>query len=132
MLGLPNLYLWLGSVALAAVISAAGAGWTVHKVDQSAYEALQLADANTLIAQKAANDAKSSQAAATLEIGNSNAKVIYRTITNSVEHVVDRPVYLNTCFDPDGLQLANAALAGVTVASPSGPPAALPATVPAK
>lgn len=59
MFGLPSLYLWLGGVALAAVIAGGGVGWTVHKVDQASYEALQLADANALTAQLKADQAAS-------------------------------------------------------------------------
>lgn len=80
MFGLPSLYLWLGGVAIAAVLSAAGAGWTVHQIDNASYEALQLADANALIAQKdadmAASQAFNERAATAMEATASKLKAL--------------------------------------------------------
>lgn len=47
-----------------------------------------------------------------LEAGNAKAKVVYRTITQIVDKIIDRPVYRNVCLDDDGLSNANAALSG--------------------
>lgn len=55
---------------------------------------------------------KAVAAAVGLEAGNAKAKVVYRTITKSVDRYIDRPVYRNVCFDDDGLRDANAALVG--------------------
>lgn len=41
----------------------------------------------------------------------------YRTITKTVEKIVDRPVYRDACGDADGLRSINEALAG-TAAKP--------------
>lgn len=49
-----------------------------------------------------------------LEGEDAKAKVVYRTITQVVDRVVERPVYRTACFDPDGLRAANEALAGKT------------------
>ena len=65
---------------------------------------------------------KSAKAATGLEKGNAAAKVIYRTITNTVDKYIDRPIYRNVCFDDNGLRDANAALVGALTpaAKPDG------------
>lgn len=35
-----------------------------------------------------------------------------RTITKTVEKIVDRPVYSNVCLEPDGLHVINSAIKG--------------------
>ncbi len=57
-------------------------------------------------------------AISTLETGNAKARVVYRTIRETVDKLVDRPVYLQSCFDDDGLRLVNAALGNIPVAPP--------------
>ena len=68
-------------------------------------------------------------AATKLEGSNAKAKVVYRTITQNVDRVVEKPVYHNFCFDDVGLRLANEALSG-TLAAPRQPdrPVPRPAT----
>jgi hypothetical protein len=51
-------------------------------------------------------------------------QTVFRTITKEVEHVVEKPVYRNVCIDPDGLRVANRAIAGGSAAS--GPAPAVP------
>ena len=55
---------------------------------------------------------KANAAAIGLETGNEKAKIVYRTITKTVDKYIDRPVYRNVCFDTDGLRDVNAALIG--------------------
>lgn len=80
MFGLPSLYLWLGGVALAAIVAGAGVGWTVHKVDAASYEALQLADANALNVQltkdQAAAQAFNARAATAMEATSAKLKTL--------------------------------------------------------
>lgn len=65
-----------------------------------------------------------------LETGNAQAKVVYRTITQTVDKLVEKPVYRNVCLDDDGLRVANQALTGSLAAPPKSdkpvprPPAA--------
>lgn len=93
------------------------------KIEAIAAKAQELKDAEITQANTASTK---------LEIGNAQAKIIYKTITQTVDRVVERPVYLNTCLDPDGLQLANAALAGIAAGPPSEPAATVPASGPAQ
>lgn len=55
-------------------------------------------------------------------------KVIYATITKTVDRLVERPVYRSDCIDADGLSSINAALAGAAP-DPGQPDAAVPAAV---
>lgn len=51
-------------------------------------------------------------------------EIRYVTRTKIVDRIVDRPVYRSACFDDDGLQLVNDAIAGTD--SAGQPAAALP------
>jgi hypothetical protein len=62
--------------------------------------------------QRKAEATKASKASTRLEVNNAKARIITRTITVQVDKIIDRPVYRNVCFDPDGLCLANAAIRG--------------------
>ena len=60
------------------------------------------------------------KAAEKKEVGDQEAKVIYRKITQEVERVVEKPVYRNVCLDPDGLRIARDAIRG-EVSDPAKP-----------
>lgn len=62
--------------------------------------------------QREAEATQGNQAAEKKEQGDAKAKVVYRTITQTVDKIVERPVYRNVCLDDDGLRSANAALSG--------------------
>ena len=68
--------------------------------------------------QRQEEAAKTDKAAGKLEKGNSDAKVIYRTITQQVDKIVTRDIYVRECFDLDGLSTANAALNGTLTPTP--------------
>ena len=55
---------------------------------------------------------RAAEAATELEKVKTKTKVVYRTITQEVDRVVEKPIYRDVCLDPDGLRLANAALVG--------------------
>ena len=61
---------------------------------------------------RAEEAAKANQAATKLEVKRHAAKIVYRTIREEVERVVDRPVYLSACLDADGVRLARCAILG--------------------
>lgn len=78
------------------------------------------------IAEQAAKDqAKTNVAVDKLENGNAKAKVVYRTITQNVDRVVEKPVYRSVCLDADGLLVANQALVG-SLATPVQPDKPMP------
>ena len=45
------------------------------------------------------------------EAEKSKQKVRVETVTREVQKIIDRPVYLNHCFDDDGLQQLNSLIA---------------------
>lgn len=49
-------------------------------------------------------------------------RVVYEVITETVDKIIERPVYRNVCIDPDGLRSLNAAVRGG--ADDSGQPGA--------
>jgi hypothetical protein len=90
--------------------------------------------ANEAIAQQAEHERiaklnfRNNEVAGSLATKQADQKVIYATITKTVDRVVERPVYRSECIDDDGLRNINAALAGAA-ADPSQPDAAVPAAV---
>lgn len=70
-------------------------------------------------ASKAAVNEQNQAIKASTELENQrvNTQIKYRTITRTVEKVVDRPIYRNVCFDDDGVRSANTALTGQVAAS---------------
>lgn len=127
---------WILIGALVGSIALAAGGYyegSVHTADryQIKIDKLQ-ADAATEVQKvRDANIAQANAAVSTLESKNAEARIVYRTITHSVDKVIDRPIYLNTCIDADGLQLVNAALAGVAAApaDPGQPHNIVPAAI---
>lgn len=94
------------------------------KGDHDASASYELSIAKTREATQKIVDAEAvvaDVAATKLETGNAQSRIVYKTITQTVDRIVERPVYSGTCLDDDGLQLANAALAGVA-AAPAGKP----------
>ena len=61
---------------------------------------------------RAEEQAKSEQAAKELADAKAKRQVVYKTITQTVDKYIDRPIYKSECFDPDGLRDAQSAIAG--------------------
>lgn len=58
-------------------------------------------------------NAKGANLAATTHEGfKERERVVFQTITESVDRIVERPVYRHVCFDADGLRELNAAIGG--------------------
>ncbi len=111
------LYLVL-ALAVLGVISGIG-----YKVYQAGRDAERLEWEAKADQQRQNEELRIASAAAAYEVQRGKAKPIYRTITQTVDRLVDRPVYRNVCFDDDGLRCANAAIRGESAAgcSPDGP-----------
>ncbi len=62
-------------------------------------------------------------AAVTHEDFKEKERVVYQTITETVDRIVERPVYRNVCLDADGLRELNAAVAGSRPAASQSAPA---------
>ena len=78
---------------------------------------------------RAEEAAKSAAAAKALEEANAKRTIVYKTITQTVDRYIDRPIYANACFDADGLRDANRALSG-TLTDPAKPDGTMPPAKP--
>lgn len=90
------------------------AGFAAHERSaQKDIDAADAAKAQEVEHQKTlALNARNDQLAAQLAEVQATRKVTYATITKTVDHFVDRPVYRTACIDASGLSSINAALAG--------------------
>ena len=107
-------------IIIAAVIAAMGfaGGWTIQSWRYGAKEAARLSAA---VEAEKARDKASYAAATTFEKGRTHVETVFQTITETVEVIVDRPVYRDTvCFDPDGLRAIRDAAAETAATSTSG------------
>lgn len=119
---LPSPWLLLGTV-LGLVLAAGGGFWEGQKVASARFQLeisqMQLAGQVQVEKTRQAMLEQAQAAGAALEQKKEQTRVVYRDIVKQVDQVVDRPVYRGECFDPDGLQLANAAAGRATSAGGS-------------
>ena len=94
--------------ALALVIAAFSGGWVVRDWKAGAEMAEVLAQAAK---DQAARRSQVDAAAAGHEKYRKAAAARERVVIKEVERVIEKPVYLNTCFDDAGLQLLAADIA---------------------
>ncbi len=104
-----------GLIALAIIGLLSGIAWKIYSAGQTAKQA----EWERASAQQARKETvQSTNAATQLEAENAQAKIVYKTITRTVDRYIDRPIYRAECFDADGLRDANAALSGQTASPP--------------
>ena len=118
-----------GLLALAVIGSVAGLYAKVHHDGyvQGEAEIQQRWDSANKLSRE--HELKQGTSAAQgLEADRATEKIVYRTITQQVGKIVDRPVYRNVCLDADGLRLARCAIRGEGADS-CKPDPALPAPV---
>ena len=106
--------------AAAAIVAGAlafGGAWQVQNWRYGAIEAKPLSAA---VEAENARDKASYDAATTFEKGRTRVETVFQTITETVETIVDRPIYRNVCFDDSGLQALRDAAAETATGKPSG------------
>ena len=103
-----------GLIALAILAALAGIS---HSIYSAGFDAAKLECEEAARAQREAEAAQANAASTTLETGNAKAKIVYKTITKTVDKIITRDVYVRECFDPDGVRIANAALVGAFAAA---------------
>lgn len=108
-------HLIVGAVAAALAF---GSGWTAQGWRRDAAELERQEDAAELARLRARTADK---AAEVHEVFKERERVVYQTITETVDRIVERPVYRNVCLDPDGLRALGDAIHGR--ASDPGKPA---------
>lgn len=117
-------FIWL--TLLPYIAAAVAVGLAVYWLYDTGYDrgaASVQAQWDAANAKQRDAEAKQGNAASTqLEVTNAQAKVVYRTVTRTVDKIVDRPIYVRACFDDDGLRAVNAALRGAlpTASEPDG------------
>lgn len=98
-----------GIVLIVVLLAMAGAYFKGH---HAGAESVQVKWDAAINAQREHEQKQANLAVTKKESGDAKAKVVYRTITQTVDKLVDRPVYRNVCFDADGVKVANEALTG--------------------
>lgn len=124
----PNLI--IAALVLAIVLAGGGywKGWSdrAARCEALAAQASSQSGKQAIIELKAANEAGEM-----LETENVKERIVYRTITQQVDRIVERPVYRDgACLDADGLRIVNAATAG-KAADPGQPDSPVPGPAPA-
>lgn len=89
---------------LCAGVIGFGSGWTVNEWKRDAADKERIEQE----AKKKDEQVETAQVASTgFEDKRTTNEVRYRTVTVTIEKVVDRPVYINQCIDDDGLRILN-------------------------
>lgn len=84
-------------------------GWKWNESSWQAKEQKRIAKDNELVEEKREVAQVASTKFEEKKVAN---EVQYRTVTVTLEKIVDRPVYLNQCLDDDGLRILNDQISG--------------------
>lgn len=113
------IYTHAAAFAIGLAVAAAGT-WRVQewRHDGIDLERIEAAQETERLRARAADSASAGH-----ETFKERERVIYQTITETVDRIVERPVYRAACFDDDGLRQLNAAIRGTEPASREPAPA---------
>lgn len=112
-------HLIVGAVAASLAF---GAGWKVQGWRRDAADLARQEDAAEVVRLRAR---KADAAAVSHEQYQERERVVYQVITETVDRIVERPVYRNVCLDPDGLRALGDAIHG-RASDPGQPAPAVP------
>ena len=115
--------------AIAAIVLLGMVGTGVYKIKQWGANEVRAEWAAVNEAARKAEAAKGDAAAKGLEVDRGKTRIIFKTITQTVDREVEKLVYRDVCLPPSGLCLANAALLGKS-ADTCKPDQSLPAPKP--
>lgn len=125
---MPSLLLY-GLVALALLGAFSGIAYKIH---DAGYQQARAECEQAARAQRELEEKQATKAAVRKEKGDAKARIVFRTIREEVERVVEKPVYVDRpCLDDAGLRLARDAIAGRTSSNPAVVDRAVPAPAPA-
>lgn len=99
-----------------------GGAWQTQTWRYGAIEAKRL---TALTEAEKKRDKYSYDASVKFEKEKARVETIFQTITETVEVIIDRPVYRNVCYDADGLRALQRAIGETASSQPSS---TLPAT----
>lgn len=97
------------AVAVVAVALGFAGGWKTQAWRRDAADKQRL-EQEAKAQHRATERAQASSGA--FEQKRSANEIRYRTVTVTLEKIVERPVYLSACFDADGLRILNAQISG--------------------
>jgi hypothetical protein len=97
------------ATALVALAVGFGGGWKTQGWRWDASEKQRI-EAEAKERQKQLDRAHASSSV--FEEKRTTNETKYRTVTVTLEKIIDRPVYLSACFDADGLRLLNEQISG--------------------
>lgn len=113
MFGLLGWQARLGEFALIVALLTGGYFYVHHKGYSEAMQEVAIAQEKVDKAQREKYD----KLAQELEDTKKKRQENVRTITKTVEKIIDRPVYSNVCIDDSGLSVINASLKGESAPS---------------
>jgi len=105
-------------ITVAVLVMSFGAGWTVQGWRRDAADKENIEAAQELQRE---NRRGANTAAAGHEKDREVIRTEFITITETVEKIVEKPVYRNVCFDDDGMRALRAAIRPGSTASQPGP-----------
>lgn len=105
-------FLWLGQIAYTNHLSG-----KLRKAAEQCTAKIQQIEQKHL---KALTEKQSqiNQVSADYEAAKSEQRVQVETVTREVQKIIDRPVYLNHCFDDNGVSAINSLITGDTSKPP--------------
>ena len=105
-------------ILIAVVVLAAsfGAGWLAQGWRRDSLDLKEKEDAAELARE---NRRGANTAATGHETDKERLRVEFQTITETVEKIVEKPIYRNVCLDSDGLRALSAAIENRPAASES-------------
>lgn len=110
--------LWTYAASLLAGLAIGfGGGWQLQNWRYGAIEAKRL---SAQVEDEKKRDKSSYDASVNFEKGKTRVETVFQTITETVETIVDRPVYQQQCFDDSGLRAIRDAAAETAATSTSG------------
>lgn len=101
---IPALYTYAATAAIAAALAFSGA-WKLQALRHDAAEKQRIEQEAKDLHRRTERATASSS---TYEDKKAKNEIRYRNVTVTLEKIIERPVYLNQCFDADGLRELNA------------------------
>lgn len=105
-------FLWLGQIAYTNHLSG-----KLRKADQQCAAKIQQIEQKHLNALTEKQN-QINQMSSDYEATRSEQRVQVETVTREVQKIIDRPVYLNHCFDDNGVSAINSLITGDTSKPP--------------
>ncbi len=97
---------------ITALVSAALAFGAAWKVQDWRHDAAELQRQEDVAETQRLSAKKADTAAVSHEQFQERERVVYQTITETVDRIVEKPVYRNVCLDADGMRALSAAIHG--------------------